>query len=191
MMKNYKNSFLLLLMAAVLNSCSVEDANNKEAVDLKMTQSNATYTTNDLVGKWNIYRMTSDVEIDFDGDSNSSLEILTETACFNPMFYLFDELGEITTGQAKLSFLENGQFNCSYGEYSATYKINGDQLSVTFLYNGNEKTETKIITLTTSGEDRFMHVTLLELETTAYVTDPGTTTASDINKIEMVYIKER
>lgn len=202
-----KITTLFLMGAAVLalTACSGE-----ELAATADTSLNAALTANtvsqdilpeDLVGTWSMYSMTSvafedqsAVPVDFDQNGQSTFDLLEETDCFDPMFFVFYENGEVKTRQARLFFnATTGAFTCqTTGDYTATYTVSGNTLTVNFTVSGSPYTETRTISRYSENGTEFLMVTLTKEETNAAVyvaKDPGTTVASEIKKIEMVYIK--
>lgn len=166
---------------------------------------NATSTTvtasediaaSDLVGAWAMYSMTSiGTTVDFDQNGFETNDLLAETDCFDPMYFIFKETGEVDTRQSRLYFnSQTGAFTClTTGDYTATYAVSGNILTVNFTVNGNEYTENKTISRYSENGSEFLLVTLTKGETDAAVyiaDDPGNTVASEIEKIEMVYKKQ-
>lgn len=190
-MKKFTNlvgGMMLIGITVFFQSCEPETMSlNEEPI----TTVDATIERSSLVGRWELESMDSDVAVNLNFDESSSTDILSETRCFDNMFYTFQANGDVTTGQAKLDFgPEDDEFKCNYGEYSASYDVNDqNELEVTFEYNGSTLTETKSISLYEEGTEEFMKVTLSEMEASAYVDDPGTTVASEIEEIIMVYKK--
>lgn len=199
MKEKITNLFLVGAAMLALTACSGEDLNETANVSL-----NATSTTNttsqdilpsDLVGTWSMYSMASmETAVDFDQDGNYTNDLLEETDCFDPMYFVFYENAEVRTRQARLYFnAMTGAFTCqTTGDYTATYSVSGNILSVTFTVSGSQYTETRTISRYSESGNEFLMVTLTKEETNAAVyvaKDPGTTVASEIQKIEMVYIK--
>lgn len=190
--KMFIGGFGVTLMVA----CSAESA------DEELTGLNASTSTvlvqdlsmDDLVGTWNMYSMTSSDSVDFDQNGVYTYDLLEETECFDPMFFIFDNAGNIATEQARLYFSSTtGEFSCqTTGNYTATYQISGNELTVTFTVSGIQYTETKTISRYSENGEEFLQVTLTKQETDSavYVSDdPGNTVASDIQQIDMVYLK--
>lgn len=150
----------------------------------------ADITATDLEGRWEMYSMTSDTVVDLNFDGTYGKEILLETTCFKNMFFTFEQ-DSVITGQAKLDFGENGDiFKCGFGTYSATYKIDGEELLITFTLDGVQITRSKTIALTSDATGEYLHISLEDTEAAQYVDDPGNTVASDVQKIETVYKKQ-
>ncbi len=180
---------------ALLAACSSESINeemtalNASAGTYKM----ADIAANELVGTWKIDTMTTDVGVDLNVDEVFRQDVLKETSCFDDMFFTFGEDGSVNTGQARLYFeTQTGAMECNYKEYGATYTVEGDQLMVTFVFNGTTVTESKTISLLTTEEGQFLKVSLEYFETEGYipenpVTDTG---AEDVKLLEMVYKKQ-
>lgn len=199
MNKIVQRLFAVGCAAVLLTACSAE------SVDEQMATLNASGTTlnvqtadiqaGDLVGIWKMHTMTSSDSVDFDKNGSYTLDLLEETDCFDPMFFDFQFDGTVDTRQARLFFNSStGQFTCqTTGDYKATYEVTGDKLSITFTIDGTIYTETKTVVLSTEGENEFLDVVLTKTETDAAVfisPDPGNTVASEIQKIDMRYIKE-
>ena len=181
---------------SMLIACSADN------VDEEMTTLNATTSTvemqeltmNDLLGTWKMNSMTSSDAVDFDQNGVYTYDLLEETECFDPMYFIFNEDGSVATEQARLYFNSvTGAFTCSTtGDYTATYQISGDELTVTFLVDGVQYTETKTISRYSENGAEFLKVTLTKQETNSAVyvaNDPGTTVASGIQQIDMIYKK--
>lgn len=202
MKKLLRKLFLSGVGVSMLVACSADSVNDEmntlnasasivEVQDLSM---------GDLVGRWTMHSMTSvgtemdaAVPVDFDQDKNFTYDLLEETDCFDPMYFDFDEAGNVSTYQARLFFGSTGEFTCqSTGNYVATYQISGNDLTVTFTVDGFQFTETKTINRYSENGIEFLMVTLTKAETDGAVyvaNDPGNTVASDLHKIEIVYKK--
>ena len=136
----------------------------------------------------------SAVPVDFDQNGQYTFDLLEETDCFDSMYFVFYENGVVETRQARLYFnASTGGFSCqTTGDYNATYSVSGNILTVNFTVSGSQYTETRTISRYSENGIEFLKVTLTREETNAavYVTkDPGNTVASELRKIEMVYIK--
>ncbi len=180
----------LLAISAMLISCGGEDLDDFGEPEFKSSNLTAEITTADLIGRWEIHSMVGDQEVNFNGDDVSSTDMLSETDCFDIMYYDFQENGKVSTAQAKLWFDNEGNFKCYDGEYDATYRVSGDTLTVDFQLNGSPMTEKKQISLTSDETGDYMHVTLSDWEAATYVNDPGTTNASHLSLIKMTYKKK-
>ena len=137
--------------------------------------------------------MVSDVAVDFNQDGDFNTNILTESDCFNNMYFTFDSNGDVQTTQARLYFDAQGNFSCSEKNYTATYSVNQNELTVNFVVGGVPYTEVKQISITSDGTNEYLNITLTSTETDAAVyvaNDPGNTVASDINQIDFTYIKQ-
>ena len=197
MNKIFMNVLAAVVTGAFLIGCTA-DSITDEMITLNATASTVEVqdlTVNDLVGRWNMYTMTSSDSVDFDSNEVYTYDLLEETDCFDPMFFVFDVEGNVDTEQARLFFDGvTGEFTCfTTGNYSATYTISGNELTVNFQVDGIGYTETKTVSRYSDNGEEFLQVTLTKAETDAAVyiaDDPGNTVASDIQKIEMVYIKE-
>lgn len=186
------NLFAITLSAAFAVGCSSEAVNDEintlnstvnvfEKQDIRQT---------DLVGTWKIESMISDVAVDLNSDGTSGTEILDETTCFDNLFYSFNEEGGILAHQARLNFVD-GEMQCDgEGTYAATYEVTGNELSVTFQSGESTLTFTKTIGLSTANGATYMHVAIEDYEVAELVNDPGNTSVSSINRIEMIYKKQ-
>lgn len=181
-----------------LSACSSEE------VSSDMTGLNAATTTvaaedysvTDLVGLWTMYSMSSmETTVDFDEDGVFTNDLLQETDCFDAIYFDFKETGVVDTRQSRLYFsTATGMFSCqTSGDYNATYTVSGNELTVTFNINGQQYVEKKTISIYTENGSEFLKVTLTKQETNSAVyvaDDPGNTVASNIQKIEIVYLKQ-
>lgn len=195
-----KRTFTFFIAAGMffLTGCSSEEVAGSDTNELNAATTTiqaGDYTMTDLVGLWTMYSMSSlETTVDFDQDGIRTNDLLEETDCFDFMYFHFKETGAVDTRQSRLYFSSTtGKFSCqTTGDYSAIYSVNADQLTVTFTVNGEQYTETKTIALFTEGGSEYLKVTLTKEETNSAVyvaDDPGNTVASEIQKIEMVYIK--
>ncbi|MDT0643407.1 DUF5004 domain-containing protein [Zunongwangia sp. F363] len=202
MMKKLMKISLLTFMGfgGILSSC---EANQDEMMEVQEAQSkmftaNASIESNQLVGRWELVSMTSDVAVNLnDGEPDSSTNILEETDCFNKMYFEFFDNGALETGQAKLDFsaASNG-FSCESGVYFAQYDINNEgessKLDITFDVDGMTVTETKNISLSSNENGEFLTVTLTasEVDQANYINDGReNTVVGDITSLETVYKK--
>ena len=188
---------VLAVAAPFLVACSADEAMEKSS--LNVTEGlNQTYDiqSEDLVGKWNLVSMTSDVEVDLDRDGDKSTEILTETGCFGDMYFTFGLDGSVVTQQAKLNFdTAEGEMQCEQGIYSdATYEVNGNELKVGFKFDGATAYQTRSIDVYTVGEDDFLQLDLTYAEAKQYIRDTtfvSPTGATNVKAVEMLYQREK
>ena len=197
-MKKITQFFFAGLAGLLLSACSAESLSDFENVSLNATTTNVSsedIVASDLLGTWNMYSMTAmETSVDFDLNGQYTNDLLEETDCFDSMYFIFKNDGVVDTRQSRLYFDSlMGDFSClTTGDYTATYTVSGNTLTVTFTIDGTEYTENKTISLYSENGNDFLKVTLTKEETNAaeYVADdPGNTVASEIQKIEMVYIK--
>lgn len=186
------NLFAVTVAAAFTIGCSSEAVNDEmnslnastnifEKQDIRQT---------DLVGTWKIEAMISDVAVDLNSDGNTSTDILEETTCFDNLFFNFNAEGGVLAHQARLNFVD-GEMQCDgEGDYAATYSVSGNELSVSFQSGESTVTFTKTIGLSASNGDNYLHVAIEDYEVSEIVTDPGNTSVSSINRIEMIYKKQ-
>lgn len=186
------NLFALTVAATFSIGCSTDTANEEmsslnstatvfEGQDIQPTQ---------LVGTWKIESMISDVAVDLNSDGTASVDILEESTCFDNLFFNFNEEGGIAAHQAKLNFVD-GEMQCnSEGDYTATYTVSGNELSVSFQSGDSMITFTKTIGLSNDATGEYLHVAIEDYEVDELVQDPGNTSVSDIQRIEMIYKKQ-
>lgn len=197
-MKKVLNISLATVFFFSITSCSTEEiASDSMSLNaMGTTLQVAEITAADLEGTWNLHAMTSNIAVDFDdADTIKNNDILSETKCFDPMFFTFNPDGNVDTHQARLFFdATTGMFTCeTTGDYKAQYKVLGNQLSVTFTVDGNQYTETKDIMRYSENGNEFLKVSLTGIETdgAVYVEDGReNTVAAEIAGIDFLYIRK-
>lgn len=199
MKRNLLYAVVGIVLAPLVIACSAEEmSNDQQELNLSGTANmqEAQILASDLVGTWIMYSMTSDVAVDFDQNGNFTFDLLEETDCFDPMYFVFKENGDVDTFQSRLFFSSTtGMFSCqTTGNYTATYEIlEGNELLVNFRVKEQNYTDKKSISRYTENNVEFLKVSLSKAETNAAVyvePDPGNTVASEIQLIEMTYIKQ-
>lgn len=200
MKKTTFNLILTSIAALILYACSGDSLREVENLSLNATSTTAAAAEDiapaDLIGSWVMYSMTSiGTTVDFDQNGVRTNDLLAETDCFDPMYFVFKETGEVDTRQSRLYFnAQTGAFTClTTGDYTGTYAVSGNILTVNFTVNGSEYSENKTISRYNENGSEFLLVTLTKGETDAAVyiaDDPGNTVASEIQKIEIVYKKQ-
>ena len=193
----FKSYFLAAVMGLVLTACTADEPIEADSMSLNatMTSVSADIVPADLVGTWNMYSMESlGVSVDFNLDGIQTFDLLEENNCFDSMYFTFDIDGNVQTTQSRLFFDGNaGEFSCqTTKDYVATYALNGAELQVNFTVNGTNYTDTKTISRYNQDGEEFLKVSLTRSETDAAVyvaNDPGNTVASELQEIEMIYIK--
>lgn len=186
------NLFALTVMASLSTGCSTETANEEmsslnstanvfEGQDIQQTQ---------LIGTWKIESMISDIPVDLNSDGTASVDILEETTCFDNLYFNFNDQGGIAAHQARLNFVD-GEMQCnSEGDYTATYTVSGNELSVSFQSGDNMVTFTKTIGMSNDTTGEYLHVAIEDYEVDELIQDPGNTSVSNIQRIEMIYKKQ-
>lgn len=143
-----------------------------------------------LIGTWNILTMESDVAVDLNSDGVESTAILSESTCFDSMYFEFSANGTVGTQQARLSF-PNGEMVCDGdGFYTAEYTVSGNTLTVNAEIDGQPVTFTKTVGLSSDANGEYLHVALEDFEVDQFVSDPGNTVVSDIQRIEITYKRQ-
>ena len=192
-----KKIMLLGMLAPLFVACSAEDPAIEESSNEVTEGLHQTYDiqSEDLVGKWNLVSMNSlDVPVDLDLNSVESKDILTETTCFESMYFNFDLNGKVTTRQARLFFeTESGAMACDAGTYSADYVVDGNVLTVNFTFQGISSSENRTIDVYEVNGEEFLEMKLTYAEAKAYISNPdfvSPTGATSVGAVTMLYKKE-
>lgn len=183
-----KKVFLLTLVAIlVLASCSKEGLTNDEILKVSNL---TTITSSDMLGTWDLSKMTADQAVDLNNDKVNSTNLLEETPCFNNMDITFNSDGTFISHNATMTF-ESGasadKFSC-LGERvdEGDWEVRNDSLVMTLLINSVTYIHKKAINL---GDNTFSFE-VSKIESNLYVTDPGNTQASDIRILALEYTKQ-
>ncbi|WP_165499014.1 DUF5004 domain-containing protein [Gramella sp. KN1008] len=181
-----KRLAFLALVSLLVWSCSKEEAYMEDEL-LKV--SNATISSNDLIGHWELSRMVADTAVNLNQDANYSTNLLDETSCFNNMSITFYSDATFTTNNATMTFEAGGngdQFACIADRIdTGTWKVENDNLILTMDINGSTYTHTKAIDMTSNT----FTFDVTKIESDQYVNDPGDTQASEIRILELEYTK--
>lgn len=173
--------FLMLLIAG----CSKE--NSVESDTLKV--SDATITTNDMIGHWNLTQMIADTPVNLNDDEVSNVNLLNETSCFNTMSITFNSDGTFTSNNATMTFeagTQANKFSCiSDRSDDGTWLVRNDSLILNLEIDSYSYTHKKLINL---ESDKF-NFDVNKIESNQYVNDPGDTQASGIRILELEYTK--
>lgn len=184
----------LFFVVAVLGatSCSTETT-QEEVSSLNATASvfeGQDIKPADLIGVWSIQEMEADIAVDLNQDGTSTTDMLSETTCFDPMYFDFSANGGVATEQARISF-PDGKLVCDgIGFYTATYSVSGNTLTVNAEIDGQAVTFTKTIGLSSDADGEYLHVALEDYEVDQFVSDPGNTVVSDVQRIEITYKRQ-
>lgn len=181
-----KNLAYLLIMAVLFPGCSKEEVYMDDEM-LKI--SNATITSGDLVGHWNLSRMVADTAVNLNDDSVANINLLEETSCFNNMSITFGSDGTFSTNNATMTFeagSEGDNFSCISDRMdTGTWEVNDNNLLLTMIIDGYTYTHSKAINLSTNT----FTFDVTKIESDQYVDDPGNTQASEIRILELEYTK--
>ncbi|MCG9971584.1 DUF5004 domain-containing protein [Christiangramia crocea] len=174
------------LVALLLMSCSKEEAYMEDEM---IKVSNATITSNDLIGHWKLSRMVSDTAVNLNQDGSYSTNLMDETSCFNNMSITFNSDGTFITNNATMTF-ESGsngdQFSCIADRIdTGDWKVENDNLVLTMDIDGFTYTHSKAIDMTSNT----FSFDVTKIESDQYVDDPGNTQASEIRILELEYTK--
>lgn len=192
MKENFKKIFALGLFVPMFFACSTEEV--MENLSSLNSQGEAwemqPVAAGDLTGTWVMHSMTSDIAVDLNFDENRSNDVLAETDCFDGSYFTFDEKGGFRTGQAKLDFgADSNKFECAYGEYDALFEVDGNELAIKIQINDTVVSQSKTIALSSNDSGDYLHLSLEDYEVSEFINDPGTTVASGVERIEIVYKK--
>jgi|GEM_PF-6406185 len=123
-----KISILLFAMAgcmATVSCSSDDDANNNN-------NSNA-----DIVGTYRMTAQNSPVAIDYDGNGTSSMNMMTESPCYNNTVMTINADGTYTSTYNGIN-ISNGQSSCATSQVtSGTWQRTGNTLSATTTSGGS------------------------------------------------------
>lgn len=150
--------------------------------------------TTSLGGVWLLTELNATPATDLNNDGVASVNLLTETTCFDTTAFSFqgNNTGTVNSTIATLEIDQNQIVNCAVRTDSGTYSISGNTLSVTIDINGGTATETRQVVLTGNGSNAgdTLAFFVANNEIGAYVNDPGNTVASSIQNLEFVYTKQ-
>lgn len=183
--------FTLLFTSLLLTSCGGEDLDDKTNSSFSgpIVTANIEYTQ--LVGKWDLIEMRTETLVDLNNDNIGSLNLLSETSCFDEMSITFYEDMTFSSVNARMDFAagdSNTDFACigtGRGPDTGTWEISGDILTLTVIIDGQSFTNTKQLTFSPT-QFRF---DVSELESQQYVSDPGGTAISDVTIVYLGYEK--
>lgn len=183
--------FTLLIATMLLLSCGAEelDVSANSSFSDPIVTANIEYTQ--LIGKWNLFEMRTETPVDLNNDKVGSLNLLSETSCFDAMSITFNEDMTFSSVNARMDFAagdSNTDFTCmgtGRGPDTGTWEISGDILTLTVNIDGQSFTNTKKLTF--SSTKFFFDVS--EFESQQYVSDPGGTAISDVTIVYLGYEK--
>lgn len=183
--------FTLLVVSMLLTSCGGEDLDDiaNSSFSDPIVTANIEYTQ--LVGKWNLFEMRTKTLVDLNNDKVGSLNLLSETSCFNEMSITFYEDMTFASVNARMDFAagdSNNDFAClgtGRGPDTGTWEISGDILTLTVIVDGQSFTNTKKLTFSPTQ----FQFDVSEYESQQYVSDPGGTAVSDVTIVYLGYEK--
>lgn len=188
-MKKLTTKFCTLLVTTMLlTSCGGKDLDDTVAsFSDPIVTANIEYTQ--LIGKWDLFEMRTETPVDLNNDKVGSLNLLSETSCFDAMSITFNEDMTFSSVNARMDFAagdSNTDFACmgtGRGPDNGTWEISGDILTLTVIIDGQSFTNTKKLTF--SSTKFFFDVS--EFESQQYVSDPGGTAVSDVSIVYLGY----
>lgn len=186
------NLFALTFSTIFFTACSTETMNDETSSlnAIASVYEGQDIQQNQMLGTWKIISLSSNVAVDLNGDGKSTTELLNETVCFDSMYFTFNAEGVVEAEQARMS-LDNEELKCEGSEtYSAAYKVSGNKLSVTANYDGQQVTFRKTIGLSDDEAGEYLHVAVEDYEVEQFISDPGNTVVSNVERIEIVYKKQ-
>ena len=142
-----------------------------------------------LNGTYNLTAIEATPAADLDNDGTANKDLFLETNCFDNMTVTFRADNTFTATNSKLDFKggeNNDEVTCSSRIDNGTYALNDSTLRLTIEDNGQTITDTKDIVL---SDTEFSFV-LTKPEIDQYVNDNGTSSASNIERLLLVYTKE-
>ncbi|WP_159039900.1 DUF5004 domain-containing protein [Christiangramia fulva] len=179
--------FSLAIFSMMLQSCSKETMSEQN--DMLKVSNLTTVTSNDLLGSWDLSKMTADTLVDLNDDGSASTNLLSETSCFNNMDITFNSDGTFISTNATMSFesgTEANKFSCMGDRIDqGDWEVRNDSLIMTLLINNVTYIHKKAIEL---GSNTF-GFEVSKLESNLYVNDPGNTQASEIRILALEYTK--
>lgn len=167
----------------VFTSCETDTDANRNAADIPNTE-----TMSMLEGTYILTTMDATPAADLNEDGTASVDLLSETDCFDVMEATFNSNGTFTATNAKLDFnggMSNDELVCTSRTDNGMWTLDGSTLTLTVEIGGNTLTDTTEITLTDTTFSFF----LTEAEVDEYVDDDGTSSASDIDELFLEYTK--
>lgn len=189
MKKSNTKLFTLLVAVMLLTSCGGEDLDVKANSLYSDPVATANLEYIQLIGKWDLFEMRTETPVDLNNDKVGSLNLLSETSCFDAMSITFNEDRTFSSVNARMDFAagdSNTDFACmgtGRGPDNGTWEISGDTLTLTVNIDGQSFTNTKKLTF--SSTKFFFDVS--EFESQQYVSDPGGTAVSDVTIVYLGY----
>lgn len=190
-----KKLLMLGMLAPLFMACSADDPAVEESSNEVTEGLHQTYDiqSEDLVGTWKLVSMKSDIPVDLDLNQTGSTDVLTETDCFDTMYFTFNLDGSVTTQQARLFFeTQSGAMVCDSGTYKALYRVDGNVLTVDFRIKDIPHSETRTIDVYEVNNEQFLQVDLTYAEARGYINDPdfvSPTGATSVRAVTMLYKK--
>ena len=192
-----KKAMVMGVGAALFMACSADEAVMVTASNNEIEGLNSSFDiqNEDLVGTWKLVSMVSkDVPVDLNLDDKKSHNILSETACFEQMYFTFDLDGNVETQQAKLNFRTiDGKMECESGIYTALYQVIGKDLKIGFEFQGTTFWRTRQIDVVEENGEQFLAMELTYSEAKEFISDTtyvSPTGATSVKAIDMRFRKQ-
>ncbi len=189
-MKKIISPLFFVSFALVLSSCANDDLADLQAEDLETKILTANFQDSELVGHWDLSKMSTDTPVDLNRDGIYNQNLLSETDCFKPMSITFNSDYKFSSVNARMDFKAgeaDDEFFCMGNRTdSGTWSVEGDVLILKVDIDGTIYQDRKQIVL--DGNTFSFKVT--ELESQKYVADPGDTSVSKVTVVSLEYTKK-
>lgn len=134
-MKPIKRIFSLIAISFILNSCSNEPID--PAIDISSSSS--------VTGTYYMTAFNSSIPTDLNGDGTASTNQMNETNCYNGSFITLNSNNTFTANSKGIDINDNGATSIivcfDEGNFTGTWALSGNQLSITYLDGGIEYTD--------------------------------------------------
>ncbi len=185
----YSQFFPVAILILAVSACQVEEHEDYNEGAIKTSNFTANIDKEDLIGEWGLSKMESDTLVDLNDDGIWSINLLSETSCFDEMGVIFYEDGTFSTTNARLDFNygENeDKFTCYIDRNdNGTWTVEEDDLVLNLEIDGTVYIDRKKIVQETS----IFSFEISKFESDQYVNDPGDTQASEILILGLEYTK--
>lgn len=190
MKKNIFPPILFVSFALLLFSCAGDDLEDVQADSLETKMLTANIVESDLLGTWDLSKMTTDSLVDLNQDGIFTNDLLIETTCFDPMSITFNADETFSSVNSRMDFKAgetDDQFLCMGDRTdTGTWSVEGDVLYLHVEVDGSIYNHTKNLIMT---ENTFSFKVNKE-ESKQYVTDPGDTSVSKVTVVSLEYTKK-
>jgi hypothetical protein len=169
-MKKFFLGFAAMLFLVACESNSTNNGNNNAAI----------------AGDYVLTALSSDVAVDLNSDGSSSMDLMSETTCFDAMTISFGINGDFTSTIAEVGFDQNNVLTCSTSVQSGTYSYANNLLTITVNVNGGTATDSQAVVLTPTN----LSFSVTDADVAQYFSGAAGTPASGITELDFVYTKQ-